>query len=190
MFMMHTFSSSKGRQRNICLRAERDRRERKCTGFETVVETIHWLENVEGWEPTNQNKVAGVRRRELASEEPSSDDFEPNARHSSSLRRRKKTEKKVQAEDDEEWEAWTMDAQGVVASYPIRDPTERDAYDDRLMVSRIGPVTKIGQQSMAVGFGNTVKVLYVGNERFEEEDSYTDAYQSIGRKQRMHHRRH
>lgn len=187
MFMMHTFSSSRGKLRDICLRAERDRRERKCSGFESVVETIHWLENVEGWEPTNLNMVAGIRRREVSSEEPSSDDYDPAPSCSSSLRRRKKAERKMQVEDEDEWEAWTMDANGRVTSYSLHEAADKSSFDDRLMVGHVGPVSKIGQQSVAVGFGNTVKVLYLGNERFEDED-IMDPYQSLGRKNRAHRR--
>lgn len=191
MFMMHTFSSSRGRMRDICLRAERDRRERKCTGFESVIETTHWLENVEGWETTILNMVAGVRRREVVNDEPtSSDDYDASGNQSSSLRRRKNQESRIIADDEDEWEAWTMDAKGLVTAYPLHDPAESDICDDRLMVSRAGPVTKIGQRSVAVGFGNNVKVLYVGDERFEdEEQAGPDPHQSHFRNHRKVHRR-
>lgn len=197
MFMMHTFSSTRGRMRDICLRAERDRRERKCTGFESVVETTHWLENIEGWEPININMVVGVRRREPPSDPDqgsSTDDYDtplPTSAPcsaSSSLRRRRKAEKKLCLDDDdEEWEAWTMDANGVVNTYPLVDPDDREYSDEGLLVSRAGPVTKIGHRSVAVGFGNTVKVLLIGNERYEDEDN-SDPFQSPSRRIRMHRR--
>lgn len=187
MLVMHTFTSSRGGLRDICLRAERDRRERKCTGFESVNEEIHWVENVEGWEPTSLNMLAGIRRKDMASDDPSSDDLDFASSCSNSLRRRKKTERKIAMEDDDDWEAWTMDHKGHVTSYSLHDAEDNDSFDDRLMVGHIGPVAKIGQQSVAVGFGNTVKVLYIGNERFEAEDNM-DPYQSLGRKNRMHRR--
>ncbi|KAI5800101.1 sterol-sensing domain of SREBP cleavage-activation-domain-containing protein [Geopyxis carbonaria] len=186
MFMMHTFSSSKGKMRDICLRAERDRREKKCAGFENVIETTHWLENVEGWEVTNLNMVIGIRRRELSQEDTSSDDYESPCQNSS-LRRRKKMAKKATTDEEDEWEAWAMDAGGIVTSYPLRDPRDSDFSDDGLMVSHAGPVTKVGQRSVAIGFGNTVKVLYVGNERFEDEDG-ADPYRTLPRKHRNHRR--
>ncbi|RPA95328.1 hypothetical protein L873DRAFT_1829877 [Choiromyces venosus 120613-1] len=192
MFIMHTWFSSRGRMRDICLRAERDRRERKCSGFESTVESTHWLENVEAWEPTNLNLVAGIRRREAIQEDLSSDDYEQqqpllSSYQASSLRRRKKMGKKHSAEDDDEWEAWTMHADGVVASYPLNDSTAEES-DESLLVSRAGPVCRVGQRSVAVGFGNTVKLLAVGNERYEGEDDNNDIFQ-ISRKARSHHRR-
>lgn len=169
--------------RDICLRAERDRRERKCLGFESVEETTHWLEHVEGWEPTNLNMVAGIRRRELPTDDQSSaDDYDSPPQHTS-LRRRKKTETKPVYDDEDEWEAWTMDANGVVVSYPLNDSTDSgSSFDyDGLLVSHAGPVIKIGQRSVAIGFGNMIKVLYVGNERFENEDN-SDPYQTLSRR--------
>jgi len=188
MFMMHTFISSRGKMRDICLRAERDRRERKCTGFESVVETTHWLDNVEGWEPTSLNLVAGVRRREVSLDDQSSDDYESPMHCGPSLRRRKKPEKKnLRCSDDEEdeWEAWTMDACGVVTSYPLHDSADPDSRGDGLLVSRAGPVTKVGQRSVAVGFGNNIKLLLLGVERYEDEDG-GDPYHNITRRQKGH----
>lgn len=176
MFIMHTFFSSRGRMRDICVRAERDRRERKCLGFESVVETMHWLENVEGWEPTNLNLVAGIRRREAAQEDQSSDDHEAGSSSQAySLRRRRQMQRKPSAEDEDEWEAWTMHADGVVTSYPLGYKNGED-NDDSLLVSRAGPVCRVGQRSVAVGFGNTVKMLLVGNERYEDDDDSDDLY--------------
>lgn len=190
MFIMHTFFSSRGRMRDICLRAERDRRERKCTGFESVVEAVHWLENVEGWEPTNLNMVAGIRRRETTSEDQSSSDHETSysLQQTHSLRRRRQMQKKQSAddEDEDEWEAWTMHADGAVMGYPLSYKNGGD-NDNSLLVSRVGPVSKVGQRSVAVGFGNTVKVLLVGNERYEDDED-EDLYR-ISRRARSYHRR-
>lgn len=173
--------------RDICLRAERDRRERKCSGFESVVETTHWLDYVEGWEPTNLNMVAGIRRREAQQEDQSSDDYEScSSSQAYSLRRRKQVQKKPDVDEENEWEAWTMHADGVVTSYPLNYRNGED-NDDSLLVSRAGPVCRVGQRSVAVGFGNTVKVLLVGNERYEDDDD-DDLYQ-ISRKARSYHRR-
>jgi hypothetical protein len=177
--------------RDICLRAERDRRERKCTGFESVIETTHWLENVEGWEPTSLNLVAGIRRRETSQDsqdDQSTDDYESPARCGASLRRRRKLQKKVMRDDEDEWEAWTMDACGIVTTYPLHDDSESDNSGDGLLVSRAGPVTKVGPRSVAVGFGNNVKLLLVGTERFEDEESL-DQYHTPSRRFKGHRMR-
>ena len=175
MFIMHTFTP-KGRSKTICLRAERDRRERKCTGFEHVEESFHWMENVEGWEPTTSNLVAGIRRIDFHQDTESSDDYPYNQRKKiASLRHRRKKGKQPTVDDgeDDEWEAWTMSFDGVVTRYSLTDTTG-DSSDKGLLVSRTGPFTRLGQRSIAVGFGNTVKVLLVGTERYDDEDDYDE----------------
>ena len=176
MFIMHTFTPVKGRSKTICLRAERDRREKKCTGFEHVEESFHWMENVEGWEPTTFNLVAGIRRVDLHQDIESSDDYSVNQRKEiASLRQRRKKGKRQTVDDgeDDEWEAWTMSFEGAVTRYSLADKTGNSS-DKGLLVSRTGPFTRIGQRSIAVGFGNAVKVLLVGNERYDEADDYDE----------------
>ena len=189
MFIMHTFVPAIGRSKDICLRAERDRREKKCMGFETVEESMHWLENVEGWEPTSLNMVAGIRRIDAPSQDTeSSDDYISCSIGSSpSLRRRRKKEKRLCTDnDDDEWEAWTISFDGVETRYSLSDKSN-DSGDKGLLVSRTGPVARIGQQSIAVGFGNAVKVLLVGTERYDDDYDYEDMAAASYRK-RFHRR--
>lgn len=189
MFIMHTFTSVRGRSKYICLRAERDRREKKCIGFETIEEATHWMENVEGWEPTFSNLVAGIRRIDTHQDAESSDDYACNSRAgATSLRQRRKKGKKLAIdEEDEEWEAWTMTFDGVVTRYSLAD-IPGDGSDKGLLVNRTGPVTRIGQRSIAVGFGNTVKILLIGNERYDGEDDYDDNIPAASYRKRNHRR--
>lgn len=174
MFIMHTFAPTKGRSRYICLRAERDRREKKCTGFEQVEETMHWMENVEGWEPTSLNLVAGIRRIDSHRDAESSDDHAYSSRiERKGLRQRRPKGKSLAMAEEDEWEAWAMSFDGVISRYSLADMLGGDS-DKGLLVSRTGPVTRIGQRSIAVGYGNAIKVLLVGNERYDDEDDCDD----------------
>ncbi|KAF8474745.1 sterol-sensing domain of SREBP cleavage-activation-domain-containing protein [Kalaharituber pfeilii] len=188
MFIMHTFVAANVRSKYICLRAERDKRENKCYGFEYIQETMHWMENVEGWEPTALNSVAGIRRIDLAQDSESSDDYNGSAlREVTSLRQRRKKEKRAALSDDEdEWEAWTMSFDGVVTQYRLSE-LPGETLDKGLLVSRTGPVTRIGQRSIAVGFGNAIKVLLIGNERYDDDDDDDDIKAPTHRKK--YHRR-
>ena len=191
MFIMHTFTPVKGRSKTICLRAERDRREKKCTGFEHVEHSFHWLDNVEGWEPTTSNLVAGIRRSDLFRDSESSDDYYypfNQRKDVASLRQRGQKRKQLAVDDgeDDEWEAWTMSSEGVVTRYSLADTTG-NSNDKGLLVSRTGPFMRIGQRSIAVGFGNAVKVLLIGNERYNDEDDYDEdiaaaSYRKRGRR--------
>lgn len=86
------------------------------------------------------------------------------------------------------WEGWAMSATGQVSYYDIPDYSEHIHPNDsnmrsksnsnnmsigmeldgvsrsRLLIRSIGPVTKFGAKSIAVAFGNIIKVLYFGKE--------------------------
>ncbi|KAJ9647738.1 hypothetical protein H2199_001512 [Coniosporium tulheliwenetii] len=81
------------------------------------------------------------------------------------------------------WEAWTLSSTGEFHAVPLlsskarRDaepahpgsnPADTDA-DEQLFVANPGPIARLGKRSIAVGFGNTVKIVSLGNERFEED---------------------
>lgn len=175
-FVMHTFAPIHSRNRFICLRAERDKREKKCVGFESASETQHWLDNVEGWEPTSGNIVVGIRRKEalVNLSRSSSAESSPTRERSSNLRRRHRQVEKPKITEEDEWEAWTMDAHGHLETYAFAG--SNSFMDSGLLVSRAGPVCKLGPKSLAVGFGNTIKVLLVGNERYEDECMPTEIH--------------
>ncbi|ODQ64469.1 hypothetical protein NADFUDRAFT_83463 [Nadsonia fulvescens var. elongata DSM 6958] len=85
------------------------------------------------------------------------------------------------------WEGWVMSANGKVSYYDIPESYSDDLrnndlnpyrsnennfldeyakYDQqaRLLIGTIGPVARYGNKSIAVVFGNIIKVLYFGNE--------------------------
>jgi len=139
---------------------------------------MHWIENVESWETVN-NHVLGIRRRQ---QPPSA----PQKVESASARRRQKFSKTVDEEDDE-WESWSMASDGEINAYPLHD---QEGYLSRLsatslLVSRTGPAVKLGSRSVAIGFGNSIKVLVAGVERYEDsedEDENTSYVTTFARK--------
>lgn len=50
---------------------------------------------------------------------------------------------------------------------PLCSKTEDDGH---LFVTNLGPMVRIGRASLAVGLSNVIKVIMVGNERFETGD--------------------
>lgn len=145
------------------------------------------MENVEGWEPTSLNLVAGIRRVDPLQDIDSSDDYASSSRREIlSLRQRwRKGKRSTQDDDEEEWEAWTMTFDGVVTRSSVTD-SEGETNDKGLLVSRTGPVCRVGQRSVAVGFGNAVKVLLIGNERYDDE--YDDDTAGLAYRKRNHRR--
>ncbi|KAF2866704.1 sterol-sensing domain of SREBP cleavage-activation-domain-containing protein [Massariosphaeria phaeospora] len=75
--------------------------------------------------------------------------------------------------DSDSWEAWTLSSAGEFRARPLVDAAEdaEDAevplIDDQLFVAAPGPIAKLGQRSVAVGFGNTLKIVTLGKESFD-----------------------
>ncbi|KZF22316.1 hypothetical protein L228DRAFT_268791 [Xylona heveae TC161] len=102
--------------------------------------------------------------------------------------------------DESGWEAWMLSASGEVRTSPLildndvpgatasLSSSNRPFYSSlHLLVSKAGPITQLGKRSVVVGFGNVLKLLMVGNERFTEaNDPYDDiAFASVGYRRRL-----
>lgn len=73
---------------------------------------------------------------------------------------------------DSEWEAWTLSTTGDFRSRPLTPDDMEDASElyndeDELFVASPGPIKRLGKRSVAVGFGNTVKIITLGKECFD-----------------------
>ncbi|OUM52128.1 hypothetical protein BVG19_g1286 [[Candida] boidinii] len=180
--VVHTFSIDNRAKNNICLRVERDPRETRCLGFASVTEHQHWISNVEGWCATDLNMLLGVRRKDNEDIEGPTNglprDYLNNSINSldfinHDLRNRKskissaKKAQNVYPKISSTWEAWTMSASGHIRYYSIPDGT-----DSGLLIKRLGPVKKFGHKSIAVSFGNIMKILYLGNDNLIEEGEH------------------
>ncbi|KAL6155687.1 hypothetical protein ACJBU6_05891 [Exserohilum turcicum] len=85
---------------------------------------------------------------------------------------------------EDAWEIWTLSTAGNFRSRPLI-PDEVDeatglAYEEELFVAAPGPIVKLGKRSIAVGFGNTVKVITVGKESFDGLTSMQSGAMDIG----------
>ncbi|ORX95402.1 hypothetical protein BCR34DRAFT_498499 [Clohesyomyces aquaticus] len=71
-----------------------------------------------------------------------------------------------------EWEMWTLSTSGEFQTKPLVDREDLNAegtrsdLNDQLFVASAGPITRLGKKSVAVGFGNTVKIITLGKEAF------------------------
>ena len=91
--------------------------------------------------------------------------------------------------DNDAWEAWVIDHLNGGNDGGLDDaislesiPLNRSNYDKNidsvdgrrqhyyhgLMISELGPLVKLGTSSVAVGFGNVVKIITVGHEHFDQ----------------------
>jgi hypothetical protein len=193
--IMQAFSLDDNTSSQICLGKPLDREKHKCRGLDHAKESVHYVEPVGVWEATDALSVVGIRKC-IQSTTPSStasgaDDTnqgvdplalasalkqraqsQGNPQASKSLRRVfAKGGRRVDAGDTDTWEAWTLSSTGEFRSRPLvpdnLDGNTDGACEDELFVAAPGPMTRLGKRSVAVGFGNTVKVMTLGKESFD-----------------------
>lgn len=172
--VMHTFQLESRTKTSICLRVERDPREIRCLGLEAVVERTHYLPNIENWNVSDNNMAIGIRRKPesvdsasstLGSSSMSRSSSEAGTSASSTLQKRSRAKdltplRSTSFKIHNIWEGWTMTVGGKVSFYEI------PVGVNGLLVSRIGPLEKFGAKSIVVGFGNIMKMFYLGHEEF------------------------
>ncbi|KAF2495792.1 hypothetical protein BU16DRAFT_356579 [Lophium mytilinum] len=196
LLIMHTFSIDDSSNSQICLRSSSYNETRACQGLDSAREGLHWVHKPGVWEATHAQSVIGVRKRS-STPAPSSiasgadtNYFEP-ALDAPSNALKHRTYKPAtdlsslptpvahaepsaneHAENDtaDEWEAWTLMSAGELLTTPLfSDAGDASQQDDQLWVSNAGPIARLGKRAVAVGFGNAVKIIMLGNERFEED---------------------
>lgn len=135
-----------------------------CHGLATAEVGEHLIESAGVWDTTSQ-AVVGLRRRK-ASEEMGEQESLDNAINGA-VQRRQITRKRKQssASTNQEWEAYSISTTGDLHTVALEElPTEAEGHA-ALYVNTAGPACTLGTQSVAVAFGNVVKVIRVGQER-------------------------
>ncbi|CAR30553.1 KLTH0H12672p [Lachancea thermotolerans CBS 6340] len=167
--VMHTFKLESRTKTSICLRVERDPREIRCLGLESVVEKKHYMEEADCWNVTDNNLIIGLKRRNKlnqaennshaivrsVSEGVRTGDCKLRNRVES---RSMKHSASLEYNIHEIWEGWTMTVNGKVQYYKI------PAGVNGLLTNRIGPVEKFGAKAIVAAFGNIMKLFYLGRE--------------------------
>jgi hypothetical protein len=156
-----------------------------CCQWINAIEQIHRFEAPGEWQALPCGVVIGVRKR------PSSrqTSIEPTTSSTDILTgelRRRTPVKRVTKEREEEdaWEIWMLSPKGERVTMPISDD-ENNPGGRHLYATSCGPMTRVGRRSIAVGLGNVMKVITVGNERFDgAEDSSEDMAAAIASRRR------
>jgi hypothetical protein len=141
----------------ICLRAERDSRERRCIGFEGGTEKTYSMQHAGAWEATGTNGVAGVRHKGPDPQRIS----KTFTRNSTLFRRKSELTQKDLKKDEEPWEAWTMTATGIVNIH---------ALTVGLITNKAGPMCSVGRNAIAVGLAEDIVLVQFGNQLYDDDD--------------------
>ncbi|KAL6706783.1 hypothetical protein ACN47E_005119 [Coniothyrium glycines] len=194
--ILQTFAIDESGTSQICLGKAPDRVRHKCRGLDCAKELVRCVEPAGSWEATGALSVVGVRKR-LQSQTPSSttsggegEDYIAHAQlPESALKQRARRESSAADNiqsyhsrfsgrntpgpafgDADTWEAWTLSLSGEFRSRPLVPDDADDALEfceDDLFIAAPGPIMRLGKRSVALGFGNTVKIITLGKEVFD-----------------------
>jgi hypothetical protein len=194
--VMRTFTAGDEHNSLICLRPHTSGEEKSCKGFLDATETIHHIEEPGSWEATGGQAVIGIRKLVamsnssiIATGKHLMTDTDTSVRRRQSFFRRPQLDQarplsalnvvaKPPLHESEEWEVWTLSSSGEFSSIRLQDAPDADS---ELFVASTGPIARLGKRSVAMAFGNLIKVVTLGHERFEEDvDEYDGLTPQLG----------
>lgn len=185
--IMQTFSLDDSPTSLICLGKPSEHGTHNCRSIAAATDMVHIVEPAGAWEAIASLGLVGIRRYNSTST-PSSvashADYEPPqpsaiaaalharaVRHETSTSALGSTARPLHDLDGDGWEAWSLSISGEFRSRPLTSASHGDVDvllgDDQLFVAAPGPITRLGKRSVAVGFGNTVKIITLGKETFD-----------------------
>lgn len=172
----------------ICFRDPWTPGSKTCCLWRETVENRYEVENPGKWEALRVGYLVGIRQREIESEiMPSPQPPAPN----SGLRRRARPSRTPSFERDEDrYEVWSLSARGEMSKSPLF------AYEEsgHLFNSVLGEIEIMSQRSVAVALGNVVKIITIGNEKFDgaeserEDDAFVGMQTAPSRRKRPVHK--
>lgn len=154
----------------ICFRDPYTPGSKTCCLWRETVEDRYETENPGSWETLDVGYVVGIRKIEP---KPDPNQFAAQHTANSGLRRRgmSSREPASTSSDEDVYEVWSLSTRGERFEAQLFDPAERG----RLLITTLGPIQKMGKRSIAVAIGNVVKVITVGNEKFDDDDVNDDS---------------
>ncbi|KAK2602043.1 hypothetical protein N8I77_008614 [Diaporthe amygdali] len=139
-----------------------------CTWAETKLITRR-IRNPGAWTPLRNGCVVGIRRKEKEDRGSPMRERLPAFAQSGLRRRGHADPSPRRSKLEETWEIWVIsrvEKEGNIETTPLVAPDDPAG----LIISTLGPMIKVGYSSAAVGFGNVVKIITVGHERFNNAD--------------------
>ncbi|KAF2706724.1 hypothetical protein K504DRAFT_459133 [Pleomassaria siparia CBS 279.74] len=193
--ILQAFTLNENSTSFICLGKPSDNGSYNCQGLNLATEAVHCVEPAGVWESTEVPSIIGIRKC-IQSPTPSSSasgvdngtfSADPTVTTSALKFRSTRGENVTSlftsldsafttrnfppsSTDSDSWEAWTLSSAGEFHSKPLmssNNPEDEQCIDEQLFVASPGPITRLGNKSVAVSFGNTVKVITLGKESFD-----------------------
>jgi len=163
--IIHTFTPKEDGN-VICFRNTELPSSRSCSGWSETIESKRQIRNPGTWETLPNGFLVGVRR---VIDDVGSSSGESSPTSTGGLRRRmyQRIEKRPSRSSDN-WEVWVASQLGGEELYETRPLHDDYEIGSHLIISALGPMVKVGTASVAVGFGNVIKLITVGHQHFED----------------------
>jgi hypothetical protein len=124
-----------------------------CNTIHDSSQTTHNLPIPGAWHALSSHTILGVRKR-LSSPPPSTLPSSSQLRH----RRSARSQHLIDSAQDE-WEAYSLSLTGELKTLDISTSSPSSDADQALYVTKPGPAAALDSQSVAIAFGNCIKVL-------------------------------
>ncbi|KAI1155716.1 sterol-sensing domain of SREBP cleavage-activation-domain-containing protein [Nemania diffusa] len=165
--------SPQNEDESLCFCDPKSPSRKTCCPWGRAKETRRIIKNPGIWLALPSGIMVGVRKKTPQKHFINIPSHPPPSSQFSGLRSRRHTHQPAsppqQTHDD--WEVWMFSHFGGKQDTWETAPLCIDAEDDgHLFVTNLGPMAIVGSSSVVVGLSNVIKVITVGQERFETED--------------------
>jgi hypothetical protein len=139
------------------------------------------IENPGAWEMLSDGSIIGVRRRARLNESTRSAKGDAGSKIRRRVPQLDKCNDRLGC-----WEAWTFSVGARWGVDDCRPLLREDEQANHLIITELGPRAKVGCSSVAFGFGNVVKLVTLGHERFgrDTEEAMGEPLMNIGSRRR------
>ncbi|KAI1414527.1 sterol-sensing domain of SREBP cleavage-activation-domain-containing protein [Hypoxylon sp. FL1857] len=158
-----------------------------CCPWQRAKESKRTIKNPGSWDALPSGIMVGVRRK--TSDKPQADtpqDPQPPAQLNGLRRRHQAPQPQNGHVPQDNWEIWMFSHFGTKETWETLPLCPKIEDDGHLFVTNLGPMVRIGRASLAVGLSNVIKVIMVGNERFEigDDSQPGDGMPALGSRRR------
>ncbi|KAI1104903.1 sterol-sensing domain of SREBP cleavage-activation-domain-containing protein [Jackrogersella minutella] len=158
-----------------------------CCPWQRAKVSKRTIKNPGVWDALPSGIMVGVRKK---TSEKSRADGHVDPQHLQQLgglrRRNHATQTANCHAPQDNWEVWMFSHFGKKETWETIPLCSKVEDDGHLFVTNLGPMVRIGRASLAIGLSNVIKVIMVGNERFETGDNSQpgDGMFSLGSRRR------
>ncbi|KAI0883255.1 sterol-sensing domain of SREBP cleavage-activation-domain-containing protein [Annulohypoxylon maeteangense] len=169
--MVHTYSPQNEGE-SLCFCDPTSPTRKTCCPWQRAKVSKRTIKNPGVWDALPSGIIAGVRKKTSEKARADGHDDPQRLQQLSNLRRRHQPSQSANGHGipDNNWEVWMFSHFGKKETWETQPLCPKIEDDGHLFVNNLGPMARIGRASLAIGLSNVIKVIVVGNERFETGD--------------------